>query len=64
MPSNDQLIDIDDAAIDESAVVDPDEDLGELANPSDDADRDSRREGDWRERDANRRTHGEDDLKA
>jgi hypothetical protein len=66
-PIPERSIDIDDAAIDESAVVDPDEELDELANPDDDSTPDdpaSPRKSAWRERDANRRAHGEDDLKA
>lgn len=66
-PIPERSIDIDDAAIDESAVVYPDEELDELSNPDDDSspnDPASPREGAWRERDANRRAHGEDDLKA
>ena len=53
-------IDIDDAAIDETASVQPDEDLVELANPDDQPAPKST----WRERDADRRAHGDDDLKA
>jgi hypothetical protein len=66
-PGSEQLIDIDDATIDETATVDPDENLVELANPDDDsagADEDPAPvKGEWRERDANRRAHGSDDLK-
>jgi hypothetical protein len=59
-------IDIDDAAIDESAAVGVDEDLVELANPDDEKSDEgqSRPQGEWRERDANRRAHGPDDLKS
>jgi hypothetical protein len=66
-PIPERSIDIDDAAIDESAVVHPDEELDELANPDDDSSPNapaSPRKSGWRERDANRRAHGEDDLKA
>jgi hypothetical protein len=72
-PIPERSIDIDDAAIDESAVVYPDEELDELANPDDGGspnddgspnDPASPRKSAWRERDANRRAHGEDDLKA
>ncbi len=66
-PIPERSIDIDDAAIDESAVVNPDEALDELSNPDDDSspnDPASPRKRAWRERDANRRAHGEDDLKA
>jgi hypothetical protein len=63
-----QPIDIDDAAIDETATVEPDEDLVELANPDRGKaaaeERPARAPGKWRERDANRRAHGPDDLKA
>ena len=53
-------IDIDDASIDETATVEPDEDLSELANEDDV----SAPKGTWRERDSNRRAHGPDDLKS
>ena len=66
-PRTDQPIDIDDAIIDETATVVPDEDLVELANPDDGSktaeDEPSPPKGTWRERDANRRAHGPDDLK-
>jgi hypothetical protein len=67
-PRTKQPIDIDDATIDETATVDPDEELVELANPDDDGtktdEEPAREKGTWRERDANRRSHGSDDLKA
>jgi hypothetical protein len=66
-PRSHQPIDIDDAAIDETAAVEPDEGLVELANPDDEhanADEPARPKGAWRKRDANRRAHGPDDLKA
>ena len=62
-----QVIDIDDAAIDETASVEVDEDLVELSNPDGEEsqeDEESRLKGAWRGRDANRRAHGPDDLKA
>ena len=65
-PRKDQPIDIDDAAIDETARVVPDEELAELANPDvdrEDLENQSEPKGTWRERDANRRAHGPDDLK-
>ena len=55
-----QPIDIDDASIDETARVNPDEELKDLANPEE---KPAPKMG-WRERDANRRGHGADDLKA
>jgi hypothetical protein len=65
---SEQPIDIDDATIDETATVDPDKDLVELANPDEDStgtDEDpAPAKGEWRGRDANRRAHGSDDLKA
>jgi hypothetical protein len=66
-PPRQQPIDIDDAAIDETATVEPDEGLVELANPDDDPAKPgepARPKGAWRDRDANRRAHGSDDLKA
>lgn len=65
-PPSQQPIDIDDAVIDETAVVEVDESLQELANPDDEATErgeQGRPKGAWRERDANRRAHGPDDLK-
>ncbi|MEZ5285173.1 MAG: hypothetical protein R2712_10265 [Vicinamibacterales bacterium] len=56
----DKPIDIDDAAIDESASVDPNRSLTDNANDEPAAPE----KGAWRERDANRRAHGPDDLKA
>ena len=67
VPRSEQPIDIDDASIDETASVETDEDLAELANPdadTDEADEPERPKGAWRNRDANRRAHGTDDLKA
>ena len=66
VPRSAQLIDIDDASIDETASVESGEDLVELSNPNDDADEPEaeRPKGAWRDRDANRRAHGPDDLKA
>lgn len=58
--TTDQPIEIDEALIDETARVDPDENLRELSNPDEVAPK----KGVWRERDANRRSHGADDLKA
>ena len=65
-PRTEQPIDIDDASIDETASVEADEDLVELANPDADATEvdSGRPKGKWRDRDANRRAHGADDLKA
>ena len=67
-PRTEQPIDIDDAAIDETATVEPDEDLVDLANPGDDSasadEEPAPAKGAWRERDANRRAHGSDDFKA
>jgi hypothetical protein len=68
-PRTKQPIDIDDATIDETATVEPDEDLVELSNPGDDTTNADEKEpsppkGAWRGRDANRRAHGSDDLKA
>jgi hypothetical protein len=60
-------VDIDDASLDETASVEADEDLVELSNPDDDQPQDdesSPAKGAWRDRDANRRAHGSDDLKA
>lgn len=58
--TSDQQVDIDDALIDESARVDPDKELKELSRPDEGAPQ----KGVWRERDADRRSHGGDDLKA
>jgi hypothetical protein len=66
-PRSHQDIDIDDAAIDETASVNPDENLVELSNPDDAAgrkDESDRPKGAWRGRDADRRANGADDLKA
>jgi hypothetical protein len=67
VPGSEQPIDIDDASIDETASVETDEDLVELSNPdadADEADGPERPKGAWRNRDANRRAHGADDLRA
>lgn len=65
-PQSQQPIDIDDAVIDETAKVELDETLVELSNPVDDGGDGKEPDppkGAWRDRDANRRAHGPDDLK-